>query len=282
MQVVKRVREMARLAERLRRRRETIGFVPTMGALHEGHLSLIRAARRENETVVVSVFVNPLQFGPHEDFAQYPRDLRRDVRLAASEGTDVVFAPEASEMYPEGFCTHVEVEGISRRLEGVMRPGHFRGVTTVVATLFHVVQPTRAYLGQKDYQQAVIVTRMVEDLHLPVRIRVLPTIREPDGLAMSSRNAYLPRVERQQAAVLFRALTWAKDAIHHGERDPKRLRRRLSELMHQQPRLRVQEIALVDAKTLAPLKILRGRVAILVAARLGRTRLIDNLLVDVT
>lgn len=282
MRVIRRVGQMASMAQRIRLAGRRIGFVPTMGALHEGHLSLIRAARRESDAVVVSVFVNPLQFGPREDFARYPRDLPRDARLAASEGTDVVFAPEASEMYPKGFCTSVEVEGLSRRLEGAMRPGHFRGVATAVATLFHTVQPTRAYFGQKDYQQAVIIRRMVKDLRLPVRIRVLPTIREPDGLAMSSRNAYLSRVERRQAAVLFRALGSGEDAIHDGERDPKRLRRRISGLMRLQPHVRVQEIAIVDADTLEPVKALTGRVAILVAARVGRMRLIDNLLVDVT
>lgn len=282
MKLIKRVHQMAKVAQQIRLAGRRIGFVPTMGALHEGHLSLIRAARRENDIVVVSVFVNPLQFGPTEDFARYPRDLPRDARLAASEGTDVVFAPEAAEMCPERFCTHVEVEGLSHRLEGAMRPGHFRGVTTVVATLFHVVQPTTAYFGQKDYQQAVIIRRMVEDLRLPVRVRVLPTIREPDGLAMSSRNASLSRTERRQANVLFRALTSAEDAIHDGERDPQRLRRRISRLIRQQPRLRVQGIAIVDAVTLEPLKVLTGRVAILVAARVGRMRLIDNLLVDVT
>src|SRR3989338_1503543 len=282
MRVIRRVKEMVKAAERWRRRGATIGFVPTMGALHEGHLSLIRAARREHDVVVVSVFVNPLQFGPTEDFARYPRDLPRDARLAASEGTDVVFAPEASEMYPAGCCARVEVEGLSHRLEGAMRPGHFRGVTTVVATLFHIVQPTTAYFGQKDYQQAAIIKRMVQDLRLPVRVRVLPTIRELDGLAMSSRHASLSQTERRQAGVLFRALTSAEDAIHDGERDPHRLRRRISRLIQQQPRLRVQAIAIVDAVTLEPVKALTGRVAILVAARLGRTRLLDNLLVDVT
>ena len=282
MRVLRRVHHMVRLAQKVRLAGQTIGLVPTMGALHEGHLSLIRAARRENDVVVVSVFVNPRQFGPTEDFARYPRDLRRDLRLASSEGTDVVFAPEASEMYPKGFCTSVEVEGLSSRLEGAMRPGHFRGVTTVVAMLFHAVQPTRAYFGQKDYQQAVIIRRMVEDLRLLVRVRVLPTIREPDGLAMSSRNAYLSRVERREAGVLFRALTSAEDAIHDGERDPQRLRRRISRLIQQQPRVRAQEIAIVDAGTLEPVKTLTGRVAMLVSARVGRMRLIDNLLVDVT
>ena len=282
MKIIRTVNQMARLAKAHQRAGTRVGLVPTMGALHEGHASLIRAASRQNRMTVVSIFVNPLQFGPTEDFARYPRDLRRDVRLAASERTDVVFAPEAPEMYPAGFRTHVEVEGLSDRLEGARRPGHFRGVTTVVAMLFHVVQPSTAYFGQKDYQQAVIIRGMVQDLRLPVRVRVLPTIREADGLAMSSRNAYLSQAQRRQAGVLFRALTSAEDAIHDGERDPQRLRRRISRLIQQQPRVRAQGIAIVDAETLASLKVLRGRVAMLVEARVGRIRLIDNLLVDVT
>ncbi len=282
MRVIKRVEAMAQMAEQLRRRGERIGFVPTMGALHEGHLSLIRAARRETDTVVVSIFVNPLQFGPKEDFARYPRDLPRDIALAAREGTDVVFAPSVEEMYPAGARTTVEVEGLSDQLEGARRSGHFRGVTTVVAKLFHVVQPTTAYVGQKDYQQAVIITRMVEDLNISVRIQVLPTVREPNGLAMSSRNGYLRAAQRQHATVIYRALQDAHAAIRQGERSVERLRTRMRKIMHAESLVRVQDLAIVDAQTLAPLKAIRGRVAILVAVRIGSTRLIDNLLVDVT
>ncbi len=294
MRVIKRVRHMAQVAEALRRRGERplrqssladggrIGFVPTMGALHEGHLSLIRSARKETDAVVVSIFVNPLQFGPKEDFARYPRDLPRDIALAAREGTDVVFAPSVEEMYPEGCRTTVEVEGLSDQLEGAMRPGHFRGVTTVVAKLFHIVQPTTVYVGQKDYQQAVIITRMVEDVNIPVRIHVLPTVREPDGLAMSSRNRDLTAAQRQHAAVIYRALQDAHAAIRQGERSVERLRARIRKMLRAQPLVRVQDLSIVDAKMLTPLKVIRGQAAVLVAARIGNTRLIDNLLVDVT
>ncbi|MBI4353760.1 MAG: pantoate--beta-alanine ligase [Candidatus Omnitrophica bacterium] len=282
MRVVRRVRDMIQFAEQIRRRGETIGLVPTMGALHEGHLSLIRAARRQTDTVVVSIFVNPLQFGVREDFARYPRNLSRDLALAKREGADVVFAPSREEMYPRGACAIVEVEGLSDQLEGALRPGHFRGVATVVAKLFNIVQPTIAYFGQKDYQQAVIIKRMVEDLHWPVRIDVLPTVRESDGLAMSSRNVYLSTVERRQAVALSQALKAAHEAIRGGERRAQALRRRMQAVMRQQALIRVQQIGIVDAATLTPVAQLKGRAAILVAAFVGTTRLIDNLLVDVT
>ena len=273
---------MARIAQAFKRAGKTVGFVPTMGALHDGHMSLIRAAHRQTQVTLVSIFVNPLQFGPGEDYARYPRDLTRDLSLAKAGGCDFVFAPDVRQIYPDGFCTHVEVEGLSDRLEGASRPGHFRGVTTVVMKLFHVAQPSVAYVGQKDYQQALLIRLMVKDLGVPVAIRLMPTVREPDGLAMSSRNAYLTAEERQHATVLSRALRAAKARIRSGERNPRRVIEAMRELLRRARTVRVEYLAVVDADTLEPLKVLRGDVAILVAARVGSTRLIDNLLVGVS
>lgn len=282
MQVIRQVHHMARVVQAAKRSGRTIGFVPTMGALHDGHMSLIRAAHRQTQVTVVSLFVNPLQFGPKEDYARYPRDLKRDLNLAKAGGCDLAFAPDVSQTYPSGFCTYVEVEGLSGRLEGASRAGHFRGVTTVVMKLFHVVQPSVAYFGQKDYQQALLIRRMVKDLNVPIAIRLMPTVREADGLAMSSRNAYLTSEERQHATVLYRALCAAKARIRAGERNPRRVIEAMRELLRRARPVRVEYLAVVDAATLEPLEALRGDVAILVAAWVGSTRLIDNLLVDVS
>ena len=282
MRVIRQARDMTVTAQAMRRAGKTIGFVPTMGALHDGHLSLIRAAHRQARVVVVSVFVNPLQFGPEEDFERYPRDLKRDLNLAKAAGCDIVFAPDVSQMFPADFRTSVQVEELSDRFEGAARPGHFRGVATVVAKLFNLVHPTIAYIGQKDYQQAVLIQRMVKDLGIPVQVRILPTVREPDGLAMSSRHAYLSPSERRQAPVLYRALAAAKEQIRAGERDPGRLLDDMRRLISREPSARVEYLAVVNANTLEPLEQVRGHVAILGAIRLGATRLIDNLLVDVS
>lgn len=282
MQLIKQARQMSRAAQTVHRQGKTIGFVPTMGALHDGHLSLIRAAHRDTDVVVVSIFVNPLQFGPQEDYAAYPRDLRHDLTLAKAAGTDIVFAPGVSQMYPAGFRTHVEVEELGERLEGASRPGHFRGVVTVVTKLFHLVQPTVAYVGQKDYQQALIIQRLVKDLDAPIAIRVMPTIREPDGLAMSSRNRYLSPAERGQATVIFRALQLGKARIRDGERRAHQLLDAMRSLITQAPSVRIDYLAVVNAKTLEPFEQLTGRVAILAAVWIGSTRLIDNVVVDVS
>ena len=281
MQLVRQARHMSRMAQALRQKGKTIGFVPTMGALHDGHLSLIRAARREAQVVVVSVFVNPLQFGPQEDYERYPRDLKRDLNLAKAAGCHLVFAPDVSQIYPAGFCTSVEVEEFGNRLEGASRPGHFRGVATVVTKLLHLVQPTTAYFGQKDYQQAVLVQRLVKDLYLPVTIRLLPTVRESDGVAMSSRNVYLTPEERRQAPVFYQALQLGKARILEGEHRAPVIIKAMEQLIVQAPACRIDYLVIVHAKTLQPLEALEGRVAILVAASLGSTRLIDNILVDV-
>ncbi|MBI2884805.1 MAG: pantoate--beta-alanine ligase [Candidatus Omnitrophica bacterium] len=281
MRIIRSLGQMQSAALRARRAGKTIGFVPTMGALHDGHASLIRAARRDTDVVVVSIFVNPLQFGPREDYRRYPRTFQRDVAVAKRAGCDVLFAPTAAAMYPKNSRTVVVVTGLSEQLEGASRPGHFRGVATVVAKLFHLVQPTAAYVGQKDYQQSCLIRRMVDDLDVPVRVNVLPTVRERDGLAMSSRNAYLTPQQRREAPVLARALRAAARNIRRGERRASTVRAGIARALACAPHARVDRIDIVDAATLEPVARLRGRVALLAAIRLGGTRLIDNVLVAV-
>jgi pantoate--beta-alanine ligase len=257
----------------------TVGFVPTMGYLHEGHLALVRRARAENDAVVVSIYVNPLQFGPREDFATYPRDLPRDLALLEKEGTDLVFAPTDAEMYPIGYSTYVEVTGVTEVLEGAMRPGHFKGVTTVVAKLFNLVQPTRAYFGQKDAQQCVVIRKMVADLNMPLEVVVCPTVREEDGLAMSSRNTYLSPEERKAATVLYRALMHARDLYRAGERSGDRLRAALRQVLGSESLVTtVDYVSVADPDTLQELERVEERALLSLAVRIGRTRLIDNIL----
>jgi pantoate--beta-alanine ligase len=253
-----------------------LGLVPTMGALHDGHLGLVRAARRECASVAVSVFVNPTQFGPREDFAAYPRDLERDLALLRNEGVDLVYTPSVDDVYPPGFSTYVTVEGIGERIEGAARPGHFRGVATVVAKLFTVIAPDRAYFGQKDGQQTVVVTRMARDLDLPVQVVVLPTVREPDGLAMSSRNVYLSPDERRAAPALYRALESARALFDAGERDAERLRARVREDVAAEPSLRLEYVSVADQQTMQEFDRVDRPALLSLAAHLGRTRLIDN------
>ena len=279
--VIRSAAGMSKTSLRWQRRGRSIGVVPTMGALHEGHLSLVRAARAQNDVVIVTIFVNPLQFGPHDDFARYPRSFARDVRLARTAGADAVFAPSATQLYPKGFQTRVDVSELSTRWEGASRPGHFCGVATVVTLLAALTHPTRAYVGQKDYQQALIIERLIRDVKLPVGLRILPTVREPDGLAMSSRNADLSDAHRRQAAVLYQALSHARELIRAGERRAAPIIDGMRRLLSEEPDARIDYVAAVDARSLEPLWRLRGRVALLVAVWVGRTRLIDNLLVDV-
>jgi pantoate--beta-alanine ligase len=265
------------LAER--RAGKSIGFVPTMGALHDGHLSLVRRCRVENEWCVVSVFVNPLQFGPDEDLDKYPRDVERDKALLQKEGVDVVFLPTPQTMYPPGFSMRVEEKVLSKVLCGASRPGHFAGVTTVVLKLFNLVQPTRAYLGQKDAQQARIIQQMARDLAVPVEIVVLPIMREPDGLAMSSRNAYLTPEQRAGAPVLFQALEWARKAVDTGERSADTLASGIRERIGTTS-ARIDYVSVVDLETLRDVSTVRGTALIAVAAFFGTTRLIDNVIVQ--
>ncbi|MGQ9778496.1 MAG: pantoate--beta-alanine ligase [Bacillota bacterium] len=277
MKLVKTVAEVRTAVGEARRRGESIGFVPTMGYLHEGHLALVRRARAENGFVVVSIFVNPTQFGPHEDFARYPRDLPRDLELCHGAGVDLVFAPEAAEMYPPGFQTYVEVEELSRGLCGASRPGHFRGVATVVTKLFNIVGPDRAYFGEKDAQQLRVIKRLVADLNFPLEIVAVPTVREPDGLAMSSRNTYLSPQERQAALVLYRALSLAADLFTRGERRVGEILARMRELIAAEPLARIDYVAIVDDETLAPLEEIDRPVLVALAVFIGQTRLIDNI-----
>ena len=266
----------------LLRGKKRIGFVPTMGAFHEGHLSLMRAAKRECDVVVVSLFVNPLQFGPSEDLSRYPRDLARDKKMAESAGVDWLWTPQVHELVPSHLATFVSVEQLSSRWEGASRPGHFRGVATIVTKLFHVVQPDCAYFGQKDYQQETIIKQLVRDLHFDLRLRVLPTVRESDGLAKSSRNVYLPPEDRQAAAVIYRALCEAKAAVKQGERDCRILRNRVESALQEEPRLKVDYIALCHPETLEPVDYVEGTAVLLIAAWVGPVRLIDNLVLKVS
>ena len=259
---------------------EPVGFVPTMGALHEGHLSLVRRARQECASVVVSIFVNPTQFGPGEDLAAYPRDLQRDLGLLEPLGVNLVWAPSPQSMYPEGFQTWVEVEKLTLPLEGAIRPGHFRGVTTVVTKLFHAVQPQVAYFGQKDAQQAAVIRRMTRDLDFPIQISVCPIVREADGLAMSSRNVYLSPAERQAATVLYRGLSAAARAFGEGERRAETLRGLVRETIVAEPLAQLQYVSCADYDSLEELDQVRGKALLSLAARLGKTRLIDNFVLE--
>jgi pantoate--beta-alanine ligase len=254
----------------------TVGLVPTMGYLHEGHLSLLRRAREECDHVVVSIFVNPTQFGPKEDLSKYPRDLERDLSLIEPLGADLVWIPTAEIMYPPGYQTWVEVEIITRLLEGSMRPGHFRGVTTVVAKLFNGVQPHKAYFGQKDAQQAAVIRQMTRDLNYPIEIVVCPIVREPDGLAMSSRNVYLNAEERKAATVLYRSLSAARNVYKNGERDAEGLRRIMREVLATEPLAHMQYVSCADYDTLEELETVTGKSLLSMAVFLGKTRLIDN------
>jgi pantoate--beta-alanine ligase len=257
-----------------------VGFVPTMGYLHEGHLSLVRKAKTECKSVVVSIFVNPTQFGPNEDLAKYPRDLEHDLRLLEPLGTDLVWTPTADDMYPAGFQSWVEVEALTKTLEGALRPGHFRGVTTVVTKLFNAVQPLRAYFGQKDAQQAAVICRMSQDLNFPIEIVICPTVREVDGLAMSSRNKYLEGADRKAATVLYRALGAAKAAYDRGEREAEKLRKIMQDTLATESRALVQYVSCADYDTLEELRTIKGKTLLSMAVLLGKTRLIDNFVLE--
>ncbi len=265
----------------LKKERKIIGFVPTMGYFHEGHLSLVKVAKKKSDVLVVSIFINPTQFGPKDDFKRYPKDLKRDKRLLKEIGCNFLFVPDIKNMYPEGYDTYVEVENLTRLLEGVSRPEHFKGVTTIVAKLFNIVQPDIAVFGQKDFQQAVVIKRMVKDLNFFVKIIVAPTIREKSGLALSSRNMYLSDKEKNEALVLYQSLNLAKKMIESGERDSRKIKDRMKKLIQEKPMAKVDYIAINDSETLRPLKKLKGDVLISFAVRVGKTRLIDNIKIKV-
>lgn len=273
---IERIQELRDRLSQSRREGHSIGFVATMGFLHEGHMQLVDAAKRENDVVVVSIFVNPLQFGPNEDLAQYPRDLERDKALLTTHGCDVLFCPTVAEMYPQPMATVVDLADFGKRLCGQTRPTHFRGVSTVVCKLFNIVQPDTAYFGQKDGQQLAVIRRMVQDLSMPVQIRSVETVREPDGLAKSSRNVYLTEVERPHATVLSKALQAARQRIENGERDGVELAREMAQTIDSEPGVRLDYAEVVSLDTLQPIGHVQGPVMLAVAAFLGKARLIDN------
>jgi pantoate--beta-alanine ligase len=273
MKVTTTVADMRRLRATLI---EPVGLTPTMGYLHEGHLSLVRKARNDNQSVVVSIFINPTQFGPGEDLERYPSDIKRDLKLLEKEGVDIAFTPPVAEMYPPHFNSWVEVGNLTSRLEGACRPGHFRGVTTVIAKLFGIIRPNKAYFGQKDAQQALVVKKMVTDLNMNLEVVVLPTVREPDGLAMSSRNRYLNPEERQAATVLHRALTLAQGLWSQGELNAKRLRQAMTGLIQKEPLVTIDYVSIADAETLEELDEIVAPALASLAVKIGSTRLIDN------
>ncbi len=277
MRVVKSVKEMQAISRSYCKTGKEVGFVPTMGYLHEGHLSLVRRAREKNDIVVVSIFVNPTQFGPNEDYERYPRDEERDRKLLIDEEVDYLFIPSVSEMYPEGFSTYVEVLGLTEGLCGAKRPGHFRGVATVVTKLLNIVQPTRAYFGEKDYQQLQVIKRLVKDLNIPVEIVGCPIVREKDGLAMSSRNTYLSPEERESALSLYRGLKLAEELFERGERNPEVIKEKVREFILSHPHVKkVDYVEIVDPENLKPVKEVKEGDVIALAVFVGNTRLIDN------
>jgi pantoate--beta-alanine ligase len=272
---------MQRHSEEIRMSGRTIAFVPTMGFLHDGHLELIRVGKRYADHVVVSIFVNPIQFGPNEDFERYPRDMEGDLDKAEKAGADLVFTPNTTEMYPPGFQTTVRVARVTEHLCGLSRPGHFDGVTTVVAKLFHIVKPHTAIFGEKDYQQLTVIRRMVKDLEMDIRILGVPTVREPDGLAMSSRNAYLRPEERENALSLKRSLELARDMIGKGERDSSRIVAAAEGLIRGLPHTEIDYVRICDPETLEDLPSITGEALLALAVRVGKTRLIDNCILKI-
>jgi pantoate--beta-alanine ligase len=280
LETIRTIAWMKEAARQARAESRIIGFVPTMGALHAGHISLVARARRDCDPVIASIFVNPKQFGPHEDYKKYPRTVEKDAEQFAAAGVRALFLPEAAEMYPPGFSTYVNVEGLSERLEGRARPGHFRGVTTVVLKLLEIVQPNFAYFGRKDAQQAKLISVMARDLNLDAEIVLGPIVREPDGLAMSSRNAYLTPEERTAAAALHRALSAAKEELAAGHRDALRLQTTVRKVLDAEPRLKIDYAEIVDADSFEPVASITHSSYVLLAAYLGKTRLIDNMLVE--
>lgn len=266
----------------LRKGHKTVGFVPTMGFLHEGHISLVKRAKAENEVVVVSIFVNPTQFGPGEDFESYPRDLERDAALVEAAGCNLVFAPTPEEMYPKPYNTYVDVfGGLTDKLCGASRPGHFRGVATVVTKLFNLVKPTNAYFGQKDAQQVAVIEQMVRDMNMDLNIVPCPIVREADGLALSSRNTYLGEAERKDALVLSKSLFWAKEAIENGERNAATLIEGMKAIINQTASTTIDYVEIVSAKTLEPVEALSGDILMALAVKVGKPRLIDNMRLEV-
>lgn len=279
--LVKTIKEVRNIIKQNKLREKTVGLVPTMGYLHEGHLSLIRKAKQDNDFVIVSIFVNPIQFGPNEDFEDYPRDLDRDYKLAIEAGADLIFNPSVEEMYPQEIKTFVEVQDLTENLCGLSRPGHFRGVTTVVAKLFNIVQPDKAYFGQKDAQQVSVISKMVQDLNFDLEIVPCPIVRENDGLAMSSRNVYLKAMERKSALLLSQSLFQAQELINKGERNAKNIKDFITATLQKDEKCDIDYVKIVNFDTLKDIEILEGNVLVALAVKIGKTRLIDNIIMEV-
>ena len=281
MKTIENISRMATFVKMMKKEGKSIGFVPTMGYLHEGHLSLVKAAKKHTDVVVMSIFVNPKQFGPNEDFEKYPRDLRRDEEMAGAAGTDVIFYPSIKDMYPGSFATYVIVEKLSDKLCGQSRAGHFSGVTTVVTKLFNIIRPDVAYFGQKDMQQALIIKKMVEDLNMGLEVKIMPIVREKDGLAMSSRNMYLNDIERKDAVILYQSLKQAESIIKTGERDAKRIIKVIEDMIRFKATAKIDYVEVVDTKDLKDMKTIYGEVMIALAVSFRNTRLIDNIIITV-
>ncbi|WP_265443648.1 pantoate--beta-alanine ligase [Acetivibrio straminisolvens] len=281
MRVIETISDLKAIVRTQKSMGRTIGFVPTMGYLHEGHLSLVNMSLQNNDYTIMSIFVNPTQFGPNEDFDRYPRDMERDLKLAESAGVDVVFAPSVKEMYPDGYNTYVNVEGITEVLCGKSRPGHFRGVTTIVAKLFNIVEPHRAYFGQKDAQQVAVIKKMVRDLNMNIEIITCPIVREEDGLAMSSRNVYLSPEERKSALILSKSLMESEELIKKGETSGEKIKKYIIDRIQTEKNAVIDYVEAVNADTLENIDEIKGRVLIALAVRFGNTRLIDNIIVEV-
>ena len=279
MKICYTVDDVRKVVKECKKQGLSVGFVPTMGYLHEGHRSLMEAARKENDKVVVSIFVNPMQFGPTEDLESYPRDLDKDSKLCEGVGVDLIFHPEPEEMYPEGFCSYVDMNGLTTELCGKSRPIHFRGVQTVVLKLFNIVTPDNAYFGQKDAQQLAVVTRMVKDLSVDTKIHGCPIIREEDGLAKSSRNTYLSEVERQAALILSQSLQVGKALIEQGETDATVVKKAISDKIATEPLARIDYVDVVDFDTITPIEQIKGNTLVAIAVYIGKTRLIDNFII---
>jgi len=283
MQTIRSIKEMQALSRRLRSEGKSIGFVPTMGALHEGHLSLVRRSQNENDFTVVSIFVNPRQFGPGEDFRQYPRDPEGDLNKLSTLKTGAVFFPDGKEMYPEGFSASVHIGPVGEILCGASRPGHFNGVATAVAKLFNIVMPDRAYFGQKDFQQTAVIRKLVKELNFDIDVNVCPTVRELDGLAMSSRNTYLRKEERKAATILFRSLMLGKDlVVSRGINDAGRVKSEIIKLIKNEPLASAEYVEVVDAENLGEIREIKTHAAICLAVKIGNTRLIDNIIIENT
>ncbi len=281
MKTIENISRMTTFVKMMKKEGKSIGFVPTMGYLHEGHMSLVRAAKKYTDVVVMSIFVNPKQFGPNEDFEKYPNDLKHDEGMASESGIDVIFYPSLKDMYPEGYATYVTVEKLTSGLCGASRPGHFNGVATVVMKLFNIVKPAVAYFGQKDMQQALMIKKMAADLNMDIEVKIMPIVREKDGLAMSSRNMYLSEAERKDAAIIYQSLKSAESLIKGGERDAKKVIKAIEEMIRQSLSAKIDYAAVVDIKELKNIKTISGEIIVALAVFFGNTRLIDNIVINV-